>query len=277
MSLSRYQPRPFVRPSTRDYHTARRQTIQSARPLRAIAYEPMQSSRREPVYRRALPETKYFDTSFGTNGVATSGDWTGSEVPCTNYIQSDGTTLGVYGDSALIPSAVGSGYGQIIGSHYRMKKLRARGVILPTLASDQADVPAAASVRLVLVQDLQPNGAQAQGEDVFPDMGTAVQDNFSFLAMAGGAGGRFRILKDEWLMLNPAVTATDGASTNSNVRGAAHFSWQYKPTKPIDIRIKANSATPTVASLSDVNIFMLAHSNYGTVALWGCARCYYED
>jgi len=52
------------------------------------------------------PETKYFDTVFSQT-VASAQDWTGTEVPCVNYIQSDGTTVGAYTDSALIPSAIG--------------------------------------------------------------------------------------------------------------------------------------------------------------------------
>lgn len=80
-------------------------------------------------------------------------------MPCTNYIQSDGTTLGAYTDSALIPSAVGAGYGQVVGSKYMLHKIRVRGQVFPAVNSDQADVPPMASVRVVLVQDLRPNGA----------------------------------------------------------------------------------------------------------------------
>jgi len=230
------------------------------------------------VYRApggSVQETKYFDTSFSQT-VASAGDWTGTEVPCTNYIQSDGTTVGAYTDSALIPSAVGAGYGQIVGAAYNLKKIRCRGVVLPAVVSDGADVPVSSIVRLSLVMDFQPNGAQAQGEDVFPDMGTAQQCNFSFLAMGAGSAGRFRILHEEVFISDPTVAATDGASTNSSSRGAICFSFSYRPKQPIVVRIKANSSTPTVASLTTHNIFLLAHSNGTTNVISGVARAYYQ-
>jgi len=221
-------------------------------------------------------ETKYFDVSFGASGVSAAADWTGSEVPCTNYIQSDGTTIGAYTDSALIPSAIGAGYGQVVGSKYHLKKIRVRGEVLGVVASDQADVKGPTTVRIVLVLDERPNGAQSQGEDVFPDMGTAAQNNFSFLAMGAGTGGKFRILKDEWITLNPQVAGTDGANTNSTCVGGATFSFAYKPKTPLNVCLKANSATPTVASLSSHNIFLLAHCGTASVLISGVSRAYYE-
>lgn len=221
-------------------------------------------------------ETKYFDTSFSAT-VAANADWTGTEIPCTNYIQSDGTTLGAYTDSALIPSAIGAGFGQANGSKYVIKKVRARGEIVSIVASDQADVPTPNTLRVCMIQDLRPNGAQAQGEDVFADMGSAGQNNFNFLAMGAGTGSRFRILADEWVTLNPKAAGTDGANTNSTIRGGTTFSFVWKPKKPVEVFLKANSSTPTVASLSSCNVFLLAHCSFATVAINGCARCYYVD
>lgn len=230
------------------------------------------------MVRYARGETKYFDTSFSQT-VSINADWTGSEVPCTNYIQSDGSTVGAYTDSALIPSAVGSGYGQVDGTKYRIKKIRVRGLVTSTIASDQADVLTPDAVRIVLVQDLRPNGAQAQGENVFTDMGTARQAHFSFQAMGAGDAGRFRILKDEQIMLQPGVAGTDGTATLSVVRSGATFSFDYKPKVPIPVLIKGGAATPAIASLSSVNIFMLAHFTAGDARaiISGVTRCYYEE
>lgn len=233
------------------------------------------------TYRRssAVPvETKYFDTSFSQT-ISSAADWTGSEVPCTNYIQSDGTTVGAYTDSALIPSAVGAGYGQVQGSKYFIKQLRARGSVHSGLGSDQADVPVPADIRLSLVLDTQPNGTQAQGEDVYTDMGTAAQNTHSFLAMGAGSGGRFKVLWDKVITLNPAVAGTDGASTVSISRNGSHWKATHKFKKPLQICLKANSSTPTVASLSNNNIFLLAHASTAAPAasIFGCSRCYYID
>jgi len=246
----------------------------------SFSRSPSARARGAPVtvlYMPTADETKYFDTSTSVV-VSTAADWTGSEVACTNYIQSDGTTVGAYTDSALIPSAIGAGFGQVNGSKYRIKKLRVRGQVTGTVQSDQADVPQPQVCRVALVQDTRPNGAQAQGEDVFPDMGTNGQNNWSFMAMGAGNAGRFRILKDAWVTINPTVAGTDGAATMSTSREAKTFSFTWKPKVPLEVLLKANSSTPTVASLSSCNIFLLAHAGVGTlqVTLEGCARCYYQ-
>lgn len=220
-------------------------------------------------------ETKYFDASFSQT-VATAADWTGTEVPCTNYIQSDGTTVGAYTDSALIPSAIGAGYGQVNGAQYYIKKLRVRGFVTASINADSADVISPFVTRVSLVLDTQPQGAQAQGESVFTDMGAANQCNFSFVAMAAGSGGRFRILKDKFIVHQPANAGTDGVNTNSVVNTGALFSFSVNYRKALRVILKANSATPTVASLSNFNVFLLAHSTSGATII-GASRCYYTD
>lgn len=229
------------------------------------------------LYMPTGDETKYFDTSFSQT-LASAADWTGTEVPCTNYITSDGTTIGAYTDAALIPSAIGAGYGQVVGSKYKIKKLRVRGDISTGGAQDQADVSGPIFVRLVLVHDTRPNGLQGQGEDVFTDVGDARQNNYSFLAMGAGQAGRFRILKDFWTVLQPAVAGTDGTNTNSVQNTGSPFSFTWKPRVPYEVLLKANSSTPTVASLSQCNIFLLAHASQATPAanIRGAARCYYQ-
>nr|QXP07758.1 MAG: putative capsid protein [Arizlama virus] len=231
-----------------------------------------------PAGRMAMTETKYFDTSFSQT-VSSAADWTGSEVPCTNYLNADGATLSAYTDSALIPSAIGAGYGQVNGSKYYLKKLRIRGNVLATASSDQVDVPAGASTRIIVVMDTQPKGTQAQGEDIFTDMGTAVQGNFSFLAMAAGSGGRFRILKDKEFFQQPVIAGTDGANTVSVNRTGFNFKFNIDFKKPVQVMLKANASTPAVASLSNTNIFLIAHTTSGTCPanIGGCARAYYQD
>lgn len=234
------------------------------------------------TYRRATafaPETKYFDTAFNA-AIALAADWTGTEVPMTSYIQSDGTTVGAYTDASLVPSAVGAGYGQVVGSKYLLKGLRVRGTIGNAFAADQADMPAAPVVTVCLVQDTQPNGAQAQGEEVFTDLGSALQCAFSFQAMGAGAGGRFKILKRKTYVLTPTVAGTDGANTNSVGIGSRYFEFTYQPKKPVLCNIKASSSTPTVATISDNNFFLLAKaSGFAAAApsIVGAARAYYCD
>jgi len=235
------------------------------------------SARAAPVtvlYMPSAEETKYFDTSQEQT-IASSADWTGTEVPCTNYVQSDGTTVGAYTDSALIPSAIGAGFGQVVGSKYKIKKIRCRGQIISATLSDQADVLRGVVARVALVMDTRPNGAQGQGEDVFTDIGTAPQCNWSFMAMGAGNAGRFRILKDFFVVLQPGQSGTDGANTNSTTRTSASYSFTWKPKVPVEVLLKANSSTPTVASLSNCNVFLLAHCDGTNTTIEGASRAYY--
>jgi len=247
---------------------------------RAIAQRVVYPGRSRAASQRrgALPvETKYFDTSQSFSA-GSGADWTGTEVVCTNYIQSDGTTVGAYTDASLIPSAIGSGYGQIVGNRYLLKKLRCRGQIATAALQDQVDVRAPPTVRICLVMDTQPNGSQAQGEDVFPDMGSAIQNVFSYMAMGAGSSGRFRVLKDVIIAMTSTGTGTDGASTTSVNCNPVLYDFTYAPSKPLKIAVKANSATPTVASQSDTNIFLLAHGSGNdafAITVTGCARAYY--
>lgn len=227
---------------------------------------------------KLAPETKYFDTTFSAT-VDSAANWGTANVACTSYIQSDGTTVGAYTDSALIPSATGSGYGQVVGSKYLLKALRVRGMLKTAPSVDQADVSVPVVVRLVLVLDTQPNGAQALASSVFTDLGSADQCNFSYLAMAGGSGGRFQILKDRWYVLQPAVAGTDGTNTNSTNNEGTLFSLEYSPKKPLSCRIKNDASTPAIAALSDNNVYLIAHAGGAApaVTIIGAARAYYVD
>lgn len=224
------------------------------------------------------PEIKHFDTSFAFT-VPGNADWTGTEVACTNYIQSDGTTVGAYTDSALIPSAVGTGYGNVQGSKYMLKSVNVRGEIVFGAVSDAADMYGMKSVRLVLVRDKMPGGSQAQGETIFPDMGTAPQCNYSYLSLASGVGGRFEILADKVFTHDNIVAGTDGASTNSLGFNGRSFKMSWSSKRGIPVNIKSSGATPATSQLSDCNIFLLAHASgtTPTVTLNGASRASFYD
>jgi len=221
-----------------------------------------------------LPETKYFDTGINIAVVGSASGWTGTEVACDNYVNSSGTAAG-YTDSALIPSAIGSGYGQVNGNRYKLKKLRVRGQITRAPASDQADMNVGTPVRLMLIHDTAPNGAQAQGEDIIQDLGE--EESIYAFKRIGESGGRFRILKDEFFYLENIVAGTDAANTNSLGFSCAQFSFQYVPKTPIVVNVKSGSATPTIASLITANIFLLCQPAGQSVVVKGASRAYYVD
>lgn len=196
-----------------------------------------------------------------------------------NYVNSSGSPA-AYTDCALIPTAQGSAYGQVNGNRYKLKKLRVRGCLYALPASDQADANTPIYVRVMLVMDTQPNGAQAQGEDIMQDFGAAGENLYSYQRIAQNSG-RFRILKDMINIMQPGVAVTDGSNTNSQTWQGVDFNFQYRPKVPIQVNIAAGNSTPTVAGLESCNIFMLAYAERDgfaqAVVLRGCSRAYYCD
>lgn len=228
------------------------------------------------------PETKYFDVGINTAVTWNGGDWADSEVPADNYVNSSGAAA-AYTDSALIPTAQGSGYGQVDGNKYKLKKIRVKGKIrVPSLAA-QSTAAASSTVRLMLVEDTQPNGAQAQGEDVMQDVGVAAENIHTFMRVANNLG-RFRILKDKTWILNPATLApnTDAGGTIVGAYNGVSFKWAINFAKPVDVSIKAGNATPTIAGTINRNYFLLLAGLSGSdsataIQINAVSRAYYCD
>ncbi len=224
-------------------------------------------------------ETKYFDTGIQSVVTWTGTDWSASEVPCDNFVNSSGTAA-AYTDSCLVPTAVGSGYGQVNGNRYKLKKIRVRGSLSLAVQADQADMLPPTFVRVMLIHDEQPNGAQAQGEDIMQDIGATGENLYSFKRVAS-TSGRFRVLKDEFVTLQPATAGTDAANTNSLMWSGSQFSFQYQPNVPILVNIKSGNATPTVAGTINCNFFMLVGAVRSAAAIGvivsAATRCYYVD
>lgn len=250
---------------------------------RVAAYNSYQQGSKKAKYQwqkqyslqRAIgaPETKYFDVAIDGHSISTANDWSGSEVPADSYIQSDGTTVGAYTDSALNPSATGTGYGQIVGNKYIIKKIRVRGEILVSTATAGANVNAARSARIALVMDEDPKGSQLQGEQVFSDLGSGTVCNYSFRQM-GQVISSFRVLKDRIFMCDPAAAANNAAGTTvSTGYQKVFFDFTHTFKKPKQVHV-LNGATPATAQLSDCNIFLLAHCE-GVATITAVSRCYY--
>lgn len=228
-------------------------------------------------------ETKYFDTSFSA-AVQLTADWAAVNIPMTSYLNETGALTG-YVDSPLIPSSNGSGYGQVIGNKYLLKALRCRGEVSVATLSDQADVKDYPTVRLALVLDTQPNGAQETGANIFPDMGTAAQCCYSFQQMSAGMPGRFVILGNKTLTFKDFAGFNDGAAatpgTGSIVLAPLQFSFEKQWKRGLKVLIKSNAGgVPAIANYTDANIFLVAHAATGTgfvPTIRGCSRAYYVD
>lgn len=206
------------------------------------------------TYPKQTGETKYFDTAGGSSITWTGTDWSASEVPCSNYVNNAGAAA-AYTDSCLLPTAVGPGYGEINGNKYKLKKIRIRGdVSIPAATVDTTGITTA-RVRIMLVMDTQPQGAQAQGEDVLQDIGNAPQNMHSFQRVSDNLG-RFRILKDETMVMRLGAVPAAGASGYCIYDGA-EFSWKYSPKIPLPVTIKSGGTTPAVAKTQSHNLFLL--------------------
>jgi len=234
-------------------------------------------------------ETKYFDVGINTTVTTAGTTWADTEVPADNYVNSSGTPA-AYTDCTLIPTAQGTGYGQVVGQRYQLKKLRVRGDVSTAITTGVATTPGPVSVRLLLVMDTQPigtagAGGQAQGEEIMQDFGDTPENAYAFQRVAA-ATGRFRILKDMLCVLQPLVAVNDTtATTVSTARSVEQFSFQYRPKAPIQIQIRNGNATPTVAGVQSHNFFLLAYA-YGSssgagaavaVTIKAASRCYYAD
>lgn len=228
--------------------------------------------------QRSRGETKYFDVGINASVTTAGTTWADTEVPCDNYVNSSGSPA-AYTDSCLIPTAQGSGYGQINGNKYMLKTVRVKGSLFAAVVGNVTSVSNPIPVRLILVQDLMPSGSQAQGEDVFQDFGATEENAYAFLRMASG-GGRYQILKDKIVTLNPTVAANDAASgTVSTGYSQPHFKFAVKPNK--EVQVKTGNATPTVAGTVNCNIFLLAYAYKTTsaaaITVQACSRAYYID
>lgn len=232
------------------------------------------------------PETKYFDTAFAASVTCAGTSWADSEVPMTSYVNSSGA-VAAYTDSALIPSAIGSGYGQVIGNKYKLKAVRVKGILFPPTAT-VATTPALSRVsRILLVMDTQPSGTQAQGEDILQDMGAGPNNYSSYVRVSEGAGKRFVILADRKFKHPVVVGVQTGTLVADPIQNGAsfapaHFEFAYSPKKPVEVQVKSANATPTIAGLVNRNIFMLAYGMAydGTMialGISGNARAYYCD
>jgi len=237
-------------------------------------------------YRAFAPETKYFDTAFAASVLAAGTSWADTEVPMTSYVNSSGA-VAAYTDSALIPSAQGTGYGQVIGNKYKLKALRVKGFVKVAILSAQQTPAEARYTRIMLVMDTQPNGAQAQGEDIMQDMGGGVNNLSSYMRVSDGAGRRFVILGDKTMKMDShAIIRTGTLAADPIVNGLAFqpvaFKFAYAPKTPLEVQVKSGNATPTVAGLVNTNIFLLSYTidaagNAITAAVNGNARVYYCD
>lgn len=224
-------------------------------------------ARTRGVYARG--EMKYFDCMRTISAISGSTNWTGTEY--------DPDTTPVAGINTLFAPTQGAGIAQRIGKACKVLKIKIHGEIQVPNQINQAAADAASIVRVALVQDMQTNSTQAQGEQVFtaPAIATATLATEAFQNIDNF--GRFKVLKDKFFYLNSPSMAYDG--TNIEQSGLVkRFAWTIKFKKPVEVRFNATNGG-TIADIVDNSWHIMANTSNTDLTpylVYNCRVCFKE-
>jgi len=224
-------------------------------------------ARTRGVYSRG--EMKYFDSLLTITAIGASTNWTNTEY--------DPNVVPVANMNTLFAPTQGAGINQRIGKACKVHKIKIHGEIQCPAQTNQIVTDAASTIRLSLVQDMQTNSTQAQGEQVFtaPTTATATLATEAFQNIDNF--GRFKVLKDKFFMFqNPSVT-WDG--TNIEQSGMVkRFKWSINFRKPVEVRFNATNGG-TIADIVDNSWHILANNSSTDLTpflVYQCRVCYKE-
>jgi len=228
-------------------------------------------ARTRGVYGRG--EMKYYDTELGSTAVPSSLDWTATEFdPSTTQ-----EATPVANPLCLFAPIQGAAINQRIGRDARVFKIKIRGFIISHVQTNQTAMDEPAFVRIALVQDMQTNATQAQGEQVFQDPTT----NSALIAantfQALNNFGRFRVLKERTVILQDPNASYDG--TNVEVMGQIRqWKMSIKFRQPVVVRFNSQNGG-TVADIIDNSFHILAtctSTNLAPEISYVCRVCFKE-
>jgi len=230
-----------------------------------------------PLARPRPVETKYNDVGTGSGGdskitiqsVAAQATWAGCEIDPFNAAVGAQLCIG------LVPP--GTGYFQRIGRRIRVRKLRIRGEIEVPLQANQTAADQAGLVRIVLYQDKQTGGVQAQAEEVLgASESMDVQNDGQAIHVPQNPinFGRFRVLYDKTFKLTPPPISYDGTNVEQ-----AGFSVPFKINVKCDVPINFNQTNgSTVADIVDNSFHVIAATTSGlNCSLSYVCRMVFED
>jgi len=219
-------------------------------------------------------EMKYQDTVFGPSTItALTTTWANTEVdPATTV------SLG----SAAVPTPLnlcspvtGAALDNRIGRQIEVRKIKIHGHFNIAPQAAQAGADSGTKVRLVLVQDMQTNAGQMQGEDLFGP--TTANGSMQINAFQDPKNfGRFRVLKDKMFQvsdLNIAVTSANQVIQASKV---INFKMNVNFKTPVRVRFNATNGG-TVADVVDNSFHILCatvNAAYDVNLAYYCRVCY---
>lgn len=215
-------------------------------------------------------EKKYFDSQLiaGTVPSATSWDAT---------TQLDPDTTPVANIDCLFAPVVGAAINQRIGRKVAVNKITIKGSmrVAPDDAATTAD--AANTVRLILFQDKQTNGAQVVPSSLIQAL-TAAQSSAVFGFQSTANFGRFRVLKDKYFNFSNPNGFYDGMAGNQQGL-LKHFKMTVHFKKPVIVHFNAVNGG-TVADVVDNSFHLAANSDNNTdlsISLTYTCRVVYTD
>lgn len=206
-------------------------------------------------------EMKYFDTELGLTALPASTNWTGTEFdPSTTQEAAPVAT-----PLNLFCPRSGNGVNQRIGKQVKLFGLKIRGIVNCVAQALQVAGDQAMTCRIALVQDMQTNIVQAQGEEIFTAPTTADAHVAINTFQQINQFGRFRVLKDfKITLMNPSLVSPAVASAlQSGLMKTWKINHRFK--EPLVIRFN-NTNGGTVADIIDHSFHIIANTNNITLA-----------
>lgn len=227
----------------------------------------MAARRFAPEVVSVTPERKYFDTTLANTAIPASADWTATEfdpvLPANTF--------------NLCSPGPGTAINQRVGRKILVHAVKIRGVLNFTILTAQTAVPASPTIRLVVFQDKQTNGVQAQGEQIMAAPGTAAAQNAISSYQNLANFGRFRVLVDKVYQFKDGVSVNNASATTVSADyGSIPFKFNVKFQKPVVVHFNA-TGTALVADIVDNSFHIIANADITGSAISYEARAVYTD
>lgn len=187
-------------------------------------------------------ERKYFDTFLNGASLTAPVTWAGAEL--------DPATL----NCLFVPNE-GSDIDNRVGRKVSVLKIQVRGQIFVPFQQNATAADNPAQTRLIVYQDEQTNGAQAQAEQLMQDPGAADASLCLNTFQNTQNFGRFRVLKDKMYTIQNPNMSYDG--TNIEINGISRpFKFTVRFKKPVVVRFNATNGG-SVADIVDNSFHMI--------------------
>lgn len=192
----------------------------------------------------ATGEMKYFDTGIVATSIVASPGWLATEYDPATIL-------------TLVAPTVGAGINQRIGKEIKVMKIKIHGSITRSKIADANSAVDTSHIRLALVQDMQTNSAQVQGEQVYSSVTTSAQIPLTFQNIDNF--GRFKVLKDKvYTIGNPNATGT--ATANDIMGQVVPFKMSIKFKIPVRVRFNATNGG-TIADIVDNSFHVICNGS----------------